>query len=51
MVNLGELYLSHTSPEDGKGKTMASSIYEVIKDTPLEATPCLVANKHNDGAA
>ena len=32
----GEFYLSHTTPNSGKGIDIAASIHEEIKDTPLE---------------
>ena len=32
---LGEYYLSHVAPEDGRGATIARSIYEAIADTTL----------------
>ena len=39
---LGEFYLAHTSPEDVKGKTIADSVTDIIRDTPLDSNLTLV---------
>ena len=31
----GEFYLTHVEPENGSGKSVASAIYEEIKETSL----------------
>ena len=40
----GEFYLAHTSPEYGKGKTIADSVADIIRDTPLDSNVTLVGS-------
>ena len=35
-------YLSHFSPEDGKGRTIAKKLFDLFKDTELELKPAIV---------
>ena len=38
----GTYYLSHFSPEDGKGRTIAKKLFDLFKDTELELELAIV---------
>ena len=48
LVSLGELYLTHVTTEDGRGRTIARCIYSAIKTTDLEDKLAIIGS---DGTA